>query len=102
MEKTLGHTLIAFPTALLLVPLALSSASCSVETFSPPSRRNTGWFHDARWGVMTHYPGTPPGMPVAATPVNLHGEKAGEPLKLKSGELKFRLNPHARASFIQE
>jgi hypothetical protein len=39
---------------------------------------------------------------LAATPVNLRGEKAGKPLRLKSGELKFMLNAYAPASFILE
>jgi hypothetical protein len=35
-----------------------------------------------------------------ATPVNLRGEKTGEPVKLKAGKLSFELHAYAPASFI--
>ena len=35
-----------------------------------------------------------------ATPVNLRGEKSGEPLRVKDGKLSFSLKAYAPASFI--
>jgi hypothetical protein len=37
-----------------------------------------------------------------ATPVNLRGEKAGEPIELQGGELNFSLHAYAPSSFILE
>lgn len=37
-----------------------------------------------------------------ATPVNLRGEKTGDPIPVKSGVLKFHLNAYAPVSFILE
>jgi hypothetical protein len=58
MKRTIGHALFAFPATLLL--LTVPTPSSAAEPFSPPSRSNTDWFHEARWGVMTHYLGAPP------------------------------------------
>jgi hypothetical protein len=35
-----------------------------------------------------------------AAPVNLRGEKAGEPLAIKDGKMKLHLNAYAPASFV--
>jgi len=35
-----------------------------------------------------------------ATPVDLRGEKRGEPLKISSGKFEFQLGAYAPASFI--
>ena len=39
---------------------------------------------------------------VTATPVNLRGEKTGEPLNITDGKFTFNLNPYAPASFALE
>jgi hypothetical protein len=45
---------------------------------------------------------TVPGSFKTAMPVNLRGEKAGEPVKIKRGKLKCELGAYAPASYVLE
>lgn len=55
------HKRTLFLLAILSLALwAVARTLPAAESSSPPSRSNTDWFHEARWGVMTHYLGAPP------------------------------------------
>ncbi len=53
-------------------------------------------------GTSGEFTVTVPGKFTTATPVNLRGEKLGEPLKITDGKLTFSLGKYAPASFIFE
>ena len=43
-----------------LVQMAVLLLVCGSAVLAQSQPNTTDWFHDARWGVMTHYLGAPP------------------------------------------
>jgi hypothetical protein len=86
--------------------IILSRKGVLVTAFGADADGNRGtllrvWEQAGVSGMLTV--ALPQGMLVSkATPVNLRGEKTGEPFRINAGKLTFNLNAYAPASFIVE